>query len=151
MFPEYKTKIECLFCKPITADKLFEDLPAEALESLARIKRKTQIEEGAFIFTKDKTPQGIYILREGQAQMLFNNKRPARHTERNEILGLTGMISELPCEISVRAVSPCDFDYIEREDFINFLKAESEVSFRLVKTLGANLQQIYQLVCSSTI
>lgn len=151
MIPDDKTKIECLFCKPILADKLFEDLSKKALDSLARIKRQTQFEEGAFIFAKGEKPQGIYILKRGQAQMFFNNFRQAREIAPDEILGLTGMIAELPCEMSVKTISPCLFDYIEREDFINFLKAESEVGFRLVKTLGTNLQQIYQLVCSSTI
>jgi CRP-like cAMP-binding protein len=150
MLPEYKTKIDCYLCKPVLAETLFGDLADDALESLTRIKRKRQFEKDNFIFAQGKPPLGIYTLTAGQAQMRFGAFRKPRLIEPNEILGLTGMMADLPCKMSVVTVTPCVFDYIERGDFINFIKDKPEAGFKLAQLMSWNLHKIYELVCSST-
>lgn len=135
------------------ADGLFGDLPPKALESLARVKRNKRIPKGVVLFARGEMPRGIYMLVKGAAQLTanaeLNNSHIVRSVEPNEVLGLTETIAGLPYKLLVKTNSPCVFEFIERQDFIQFLRREPDVCFRLLRMLGLNLQKTYRFRCSS--
>ena len=149
MCPENKLEPEYLF--PILADNLFSGLTAESLASLAKIKKTKKIRKGV-IFSVGQMPCCIYVLREGEAQIVLNdpeNMPTARPVEPKEIIGLTEAVANMPYEIKVEAVTSCLCECIRREDFIRFLHSEPEVCFRLAEILSSNLQKSYKLFFSS--
>ena len=147
MFPEHKLRSEYFF--PLFADDLFCDLTPKSLKSLDKIKQTKQFEKDVCFFSSGEIPRCFYILRKGKAQLLLNDIHIVRLIEPNEILGLTVMIADMPCETDAETITPCICEFIKREDFIRFLRNEPEVSFRLVRMLGLHLQKNRQLFFSS--
>ena len=147
MRPGYKLEPGYLF--PILADNLFCGLTAKSCASLAKIKQTKKFHEGETFFSAGEMPCRVYVLREGAARIVLNtaqNLTASRSIEPNEIVGLTETMANLPYEIKAEAVTSCLCECIRREDFIRFLHDEPEVCFRLVETLGLNLQKAYKFL-----
>ena len=138
---------------PIYADLLFRDLPPKTRKSLASIKKKKGISKGKTIAEIGSTADWIFVHRSGQMELTFdqslNLKSNSRLVEKKEIIGLTQMISNSPCQMSLKTLTPCFFDAIQYGDFINFLQAEPQICFRLAGLLSADIQQSYRTLSSS--
>lgn len=148
MIEENNKKEKSIYGHLLSANCLFCDLSSEALESLARIKNMIQFQKDVFIFTRGEIPSCVYILLEGQARMLSEDDKPLRLVKPDEIMGLTEMIGDLPCQVDVETITPCVCESINEEDFIAFLKDQPEVCFRLAQLLGLNVQKRYKTLCS---
>lgn len=145
MLNKHQANSECFFGNEFLADDLFCGLSPETRNSLLAVKQTKRFAENEMVFAVGQMPCCIYILTTGEAQILYNAELLGRSVKRNEILGLTEAITNLPYEISVECVAPCLFECIGRDDFIRFLQSEPEVCFRLLQMLGANLQKVYGL------
>lgn len=135
---------------PLSADNLFCDLRPDSQKSLAAIKRQKRFRKETVVFAAGELPCCIYILLNGQAQILLNADlnifRPVRPAE---IFGLTETSAGRPFEIMLQTITPCVFELIENDDLLRFLLNEPEICFRLVKSLDSNLQKCGQLFSSS--
>jgi CRP-like cAMP-binding protein len=143
---EYKVKSEYFF--PLFADNLFCDLTTKSLKSLDTIKHTKRFQKGVCFFSRGDMPNFIYLLREGKAELLLNDKlndiNIARLIEPDEIFGLTETIVNLPYETGAQTITSCICECIGREDFIRFLQDAPEVCFRLTHLLALNLQKSYR-------
>ena len=151
MFLEYKAQFEH-HC-PLLADDLFRNLSPKSFASLAKIKQTKQFEKGVRFFSKGDSARCVYILQKGKAHLLLTDESKDKHIERliapNEIFGLTEAIMNLHYETDAEAITPCTFEFIEREDLLGFLRGKPEVCLELVKLLGLNFQKSYKLFFSS--
>lgn len=138
--------------QPIFAKDLFGNLPSVTEKKLASIKQREEINEGEIISKIGSFPENIYVIVKGKAQMILpnelNRKKKIRLIENEEIIGLTQSLSGSPCEMSVVALSPCSLDAFRAEDFLNFLKDEPQVCFRLAKRLSQNIEADYKTFAS---
>jgi len=150
MLIEEQTISEYFFGNAFSADLLFCDLSPRTGQFLTAIKQKKLFKKDEIVFANRQMPCCVYFLREGKAELSTNLTPPennlVRAVEPNEILGLTEAIGGLPYETSVKTLTPCLFECIERADFIGFLQTEPEVCFRLLHLLGTNLQKFYQFL-----
>lgn len=146
MLIETGTISDQFFGTAFLADDLFRSLAPEVEERLFAARRRKHFGANELIIARAEKPCLIYLLRQGTAQIVYHDEQPARLLAQNEILGLTEALSNLPCEITVRTVSPCSFDCITHDDFLEFLQNEPEVCFRLLQILGTNLQKLFRLL-----
>lgn len=150
-----KPETTSAFANLISSDNLFYNLSPKTLQSLSLIKHAAYFQKGARLFTKGDSPEGIYILLKGQAQLLLevdsNNRNFARFAEANEMLGLIEVLADIPYKTSAETITSCTFEFIGREDFIDLLRTEKEVCFRLARLLGLNIQKIQKWIRSSLI
>ena len=141
-----KQKIsDYFFNNALVADDLFSNLSSESQNSLRDIKREIEFAENEIIWECGHMPCCIYILVEGEAEILYRGVQQVHRIKQNEILGVTEAISNLPYEISIKTDTACRFECISREAFLDFLQTEPEICFRLLQRLGANLQKFYRL------
>ncbi len=145
MLNKQQANSECFFGNAFLADDLFCGLSPETLHSLLAVKQTKRFTKDEMVFAVEQMPCCIYILTTGDAQFFYAAELFGRSVKRNEILGLTEAITDLPYEISVKTTAPCVFECLGRDDFIRFLRNEPEVCFRLLQMLGANLQKVYGL------
>lgn len=143
---EHKTKIEHLFGEPFFADHLFCGLSPKTFETFSCIKQTRRFPKNVFICKSENMPLCIYLLVEGEAQMslnsIFADQKIVRQVRQNEILGLTENLANLPFRASVRTLSPCLFELVRREDFLEFIYYEPQICLRLLKILGENYQKL---------
>ena len=143
---EDKTKIEHLFGEPFFAESLFCGLSPKTFETFSCIKQTRRFPKNVCVCKSENMPLCLYVLVEGEAQMslnsIFSDQKTVRQVEQNEILGLTENLSNLPYRVSVRTVSPCIFESIKREDFLEFIYYEPQICLQLLTILGKNYQNL---------
>lgn len=143
------------FGKAITANRLFSDISPQALQRLKKITKPVVFKKNQNIIEVGKLPQYVFFFRKGDAHIFLNPEKSkevfVRKIKQNEILGLTEAVSSFKYEIGVKTDSYCLCEYAKKEDFIDFLYAESSICFKLLGLLSFNLQNSYQNFSSTII
>ncbi|MEZ5427083.1 MAG: cyclic nucleotide-binding domain-containing protein [Pyrinomonadaceae bacterium] len=136
---------------PFSAEILFRDLSPNARQSLSAITSIRRIPEQHRIIKEGREPD-IHVLIEGKADIIIfnrlNDRKIRRKAQKNEIIGLTETIAGQPFRLTVRTLTPCRFEFIEKADFNRFLEDHPEVCFRVLKLLGWNLNKSFQTFAS---
>jgi CRP/FNR family cyclic AMP-dependent transcriptional regulator len=141
----------CLTC-PIRQDRLFCNLPDEAIKELDRIKGTAFYPKGAFLCLEGQAPRGIYVLCNGRAKISASS--PEGRTiilniaSPGEVLGLSAIVSNKPYEFNVETVEPTQANFIPRQDFINFLTKFPEVGLRVAQQLTNTCQSAFEEIRS---
>ena len=133
--------------QPISAQKLFCDLPAATKKRLNSICRQKNALEGEIITEDNEFSNKIFVLQSGQAEMRFKNnlnkKNTVRLVENNEIIGLTQFISDSPNQINIVTLTPCLWDFFPAQDFLQLLNADCQLCFRLSQIISSDIQKSY--------
>jgi CRP/FNR family transcriptional regulator, cyclic AMP receptor protein len=129
----------CLTCK-MRADRIFCDLSTTALEAFERIKFAAAYPKGAVLFMEGQAPRGIFVLCSGQVKLslsardgktlIFNIAEPG------EVLGLSASVSGNPYELTAQTIDPCQVNFVKREDFLRFMKENSDACFKVAEQLS---------------
>ena len=122
------------------ADRLFCHLSTTALEAFERIKYVTAYPKGAVLFMEGQAPRGIFVLCNGQVKLslsardgktlIFNIAEPG------EVLGLSASVSGNPYELTAQTKDPCQVNFVKREDFLRFMKENSDACFKVAEQLS---------------
>jgi CRP/FNR family cyclic AMP-dependent transcriptional regulator len=129
----------CITCK-LRADRIFCDLPPNALQAFENIKYATAYPQNAVLFVEGQIPRGIFVLCKGSVKLSINS--PSGRTvivklaEPGEVLGLSATISGKPYEVTAETIDPCQVDFVKREDFLRFLKDDVEACFKVAEQLS---------------
>jgi CRP-like cAMP-binding protein len=148
-----RTFYGCFRTAPIFADKLFERLSPTAHHSLNSIKQK-KLFRGDITVAENGVAPNIYLLVKGRAKRVglncIDNRRISNFVFENEVFGLTETISNSRSRYKLNTITPCVFEFIKREDFMNFLNQQPEVGENLAKILSFDLNSSYQTFSTST-
>jgi len=129
----------CITCK-LRTDRIFCDLPPDALQAFENIKYATTYPQNAVLFVEGQLPRGIFVLCKGSVKLSINS--PSGRTvivklaEAGEILGLSATISGKPYEVTAETIDPCQVNFVKREDFLRFLKDDVEACFKVAEQLS---------------
>jgi CRP/FNR family transcriptional regulator, cyclic AMP receptor protein len=136
----------CLACK-IPAERLFCDLPADALQSFESIKYTSAYPRGAVLFVEGQAPRGIFVLCKGRVKLSIcasdGKVLILKIAEPGEVLGLSAAVSGKPYELTAETVDACQANFIRREDFLRFLKEHSDACFKVAEQLSEK----YNIAC----
>ena len=129
----------CATCA-VRFDRIFCDLPDEALKQLDEIKYTTVFPDDVVVFLEGQEPLGIFIICAGHVKLFTGSNDGKTLIERvvgpGEVLGLSAVISSRPYELTAQTLGPCQFQFIKRENFVRFIGAHSEVCLRSAKLLS---------------
>jgi len=129
----------CLTCK-LRADRIFCDLPANALQNFENIKYTTAFPQGAVLFVEGQMPRGIFVICKGSVKLSINS--PSGRTmivklaEPGEVLGLSATVSGKPYEVTAETIDPCQVNFVKRDDFLRFLKDDVEACYKVAEQLS---------------
>jgi len=136
----------CLTCKTRT-ERLFCDLPDVALQAFETIKSATAYPNGAVLFVEGQAPRGIFVLCKGRVKLSIcatdGKTMIVRIVEAGDVLGLSATVSGKPYELTAETIDPCQVNFVKRDDFLRFLKAHSEVCFKVAEQLSDK----YDIAC----
>lgn len=129
----------CLNCR-YRGRGYFCALAAEELQALAAISYSTVYPEGSVLFVEGQMPRGVYILCRGKAKLSMVSKEGKtlilRISEPGEILGLSSCLLSQPYQGTVETLSPCQLNFIRREDFLHFVRTHPNAMFRVAEFLS---------------
>jgi CRP/FNR family transcriptional regulator len=133
-------------------DRLFCDMPIEALQAFDAIKLVSTEPRGALLFSEGRPSKGIYVLCEGRAKLSICSETGKRLMLRiagpGEVLGLGATIAGTPYEVSAELLDSSQVVYIRRKDLLKFLRDHREACMMVVSMLSQDLHGAYERVRS---
>ncbi len=97
-------------------------------------------EPGAILLAEGKRSGHLYVLIDGEAEVLKGQLQINVVAEPGAILGEMSLLLNIPHMATVRAVTPCRAHVIENGDA--FLQANKEVAYELCKLLAQRLHGV---------
>ncbi|HEX4921275.1 MAG TPA: Crp/Fnr family transcriptional regulator [Candidatus Bathyarchaeia archaeon] len=125
---------------------------SESLGAFNQIKHGVVFPEGAVIFAEGETPRGIFMLSQGQAKLTTTSRDGKtfilRIAKPGEILGLHSVVTDKPYDATVETMQPCQLNFVNREDFLRFLKEHSDACLQAAQQISRQCLDAYEVVRS---
>jgi CRP/FNR family cyclic AMP-dependent transcriptional regulator len=139
----------CLTCKA-RESFLFCNLPEATLKKLDAIKSVATYPQGAFLFMEEQPCRGVFILCQGRVKLYTSSSEGKdiilRIAHPGEVLGLSAAVYERPYLATAETAEPAQVNFFRREDFVKFLRENSEASFRAAQVLSFDYHAAYEMV-----
>ena len=98
------------------------------------------IPKGAVLFVEGQAPRGIFVLCKGRVKLSIcatdGKTLILKIAEPGEVLGLSATVSGKPYELTAETIDPCQVNFVKREDFLRFLKDNSDACFKVAEQLS---------------
>ncbi len=141
----------CVNCKQRVAG-LFCDISSEALEAFESLKYTSTYPRGAVLFVEDQEARGIFLLCTGRVKLSTSSSEGktiiTQVAESGELLGLSAVVSGRPYEVTAETISPCQINFVRREDFLRFLAQHGEACLRVAEHLSNSYRHSHEQVQS---
>src|SRR5271166_4940287 len=129
----------CVTC-PHHEDRLFCNLPQAALQRLSTITSASSYPKGATLFVEGQAGRGVFILCNGRVKLSTSSVDGktliVRISDPGEVLGLPATVTGKSYELTADVLEPALVNFIWRIDFLEFLRENGEVAFRVAQQLG---------------
>jgi CRP/FNR family cyclic AMP-dependent transcriptional regulator len=129
----------CLSCKT-RAEQIFCDLSGAALQTFETMRYLIEYPKGAVLFVEGQVPRGIFVLCKGRIKLSIcasdGKTLILKIAEAGEVLGLSANVSGMPYELTAETVSPCQVNFVKREDFQRLLREHGDVCLRVAEQLS---------------
>lgn len=141
----------CFDCV-LRPDRLFCDLPADALEAFDSLKTVALYPRGSTLFHEGQSARGIFVLCEGRAKLFICSETGKRLTLRiaapGEVLGLSASVSGGGYEVSAEMLDDGKVAMVQRKELLKFLRNYREACLQVVHLLSHDLHTAYDRVRS---
>ncbi len=139
----------CFSCE-LRPNRMFCDLPTEALQAFDDIKSVTNYPRGATLFSEGRQPKGIFLLCDGRAKLSISSENGKRLMLRvagpGEMLGISSTLSGKPYEVTAETVDGCQVVFVKRKDLLRFLRDHRDACLQVVHLLSGDLHAAYERV-----
>jgi len=126
---------------------MFCNLSPEVLADFSEIGTSIRLPQKAVLFREGERSDRIYILCEGKAKLSCTSKDGKTLNLRiafgGDVLGLSGVISGSPFEVTAEALEPVSVKLIHRPEFMSFLERHGEASMHAAKALSEEYKAAY--------
>lgn len=133
-------------------DRLFCDLPADALEAFDSIKTVSLCPRGTVLLEEGHPARGIFVLCEGRAKLSVCSESGKRLTLRiagpGEVLGLSAALTGGAHEVTAETLDSAKVAEVRRKDLLRFLRHHREACLQVVHLLSQDLHTAYDRVRS---
>jgi len=141
----------CLECVE-RPERLFCDLPSEALHDFDVLKTVSAFPRGTALFHEGQPARGIFVLCEGRVRLSVCSESGRRLTLRvagpGEVLGLSAALAGSPYEMTAELLDNAQVATIKRKDLVRFLHEHREACLQVVNLLSQDLHVAYDRVRS---
>jgi len=141
----------CVVCK-LRNESFFCSLPAAVLHEFEKLKVSTVFPKGALLFVEGQTPRGIHMLCQGEVKLSTTSHDGRtmilKVAQPGEILGLSGCVSGRPYDVTAEAHTPCQANFVRRQEFLSFLRKHGEACLRAAEQLGTQHKDAVEVIRS---
>ena len=133
-------------------DRLFCDMPLEALQVFDKIKTVTDDPKTNVLFAEGRPAKGIFVLCDGRAKLSICSESGKRLMLRiagpGEVLGLGATMAGTPYEVTAELMDASQVVFIKRKDLMKFLRDHRDACMMVVNMLSQDLHGAYERVRS---
>lgn len=142
---------QCLDCA-LRTDRIFCDLPPDALEAFDRVKSTILCPRNMVLFREGQPARSVFVLCEGRVRLTVcseSGKRLTLHIAApGEVLGLSAVLSGSVYEATAELLDNARVACVKRKDLLGFLREHREACLRVVDLLSQDLHVAYDRVRS---
>jgi len=128
-------------------ERLFCDLPAEAMRDFDALKSPSHYLSGRILFREGTQARCIFVLCEGKVKLSVGSQSGKRLTLRvagpGEVLGLSASLCSGHYELTAEIVDNARIAIINRKDLLQFLNDHRETCLQLAQLLSHDLHVAY--------
>ncbi len=114
---------------------LFEGVESESLASLGTRFERVRLEEGACLFERGQAANELYVLVDGQIDLLEGTKVRASIRPVSPLGEMGALTAGLKRNTTARAVAACELWKISRGDLLSYIDVEPEAGARMLHNL----------------
>ncbi len=137
----------CMSCK-VKREGFFCRFSPAVLRSVDEVSHHSVMPAGALLFVEGQTPRGVFILCSGIVKLSTSSKEGKvlilKQSEAGEVLGLSAALSGTNYEMTAETASPCQLNFIGRQDLMSLLQSESELGMHAALWLSREFQGAYR-------
>lgn len=125
---------------------LFAGLPEDDLRALASHTMARRFRKNTIIVSKGEESDAMYVVVSGRLRVYIDddqgNEITIRLLEPGDVFGELALLSGTPRSANVMTTEDCEMSIISRTHFMEFLAANSEIAFRIIRALVQRIQQL---------
>jgi CRP/FNR family cyclic AMP-dependent transcriptional regulator len=141
----------CFDCV-LRPDRLFCDLPADALQAFDEIKMVQTCPRGTVLFREGQPGRAAFVLCDGRAKLSVcsesGRRLILRIAGRGEVLGLSASLSGSTYEVTAEVLDNTQIAVVKRKDLLAYLKGHREACLQVIQLLSEDLRTAYERVRS---
>jgi CRP/FNR family transcriptional regulator, cyclic AMP receptor protein len=130
---------DCQACR-FQKEGFFCQLPAPALKEIDDVKYTNVYPPGAILFVEGQAARGVFVLCKGQVKMTTASPDGktviARIAQAGEILGLQGVLSGEPYELTAQTLEPCQVAFLRKDDFLRVIRQNNDACESALRQLS---------------
>jgi CRP/FNR family transcriptional regulator, cyclic AMP receptor protein len=132
------------------SDRVFCDLPYDALQEFDAIKALQTCPRGTVLFREGQPARGVFVLCSGRVRLSVCSDDGSRITVRiaspGELLGLSAALAGGSYEVTAEVLDTLQVAQVRRKDLLHFLHEHREVCLQVVNMLSEDLHVAYNRV-----
>jgi len=132
-----QANVKEIITKALSRVPLFQDLPESALNELAGLAGIARREKNSVIFDEEESRERVYIIASGEVKLYWtaggDSETGPGDSGPGEKLGEMSLFDNLPGAGRAVAVEDCVLFYLDRKDFLEFLRSHPETAFILLQ------------------
>jgi len=122
----------------------------EFVQALESVKSIVNLPKHAKLLEEGQMPEGIFVLLRGSVKLFVSLKGGKmlilRVVQSGEVLGLSATMSSKPAEYTAETLSPTQFLYVPRKDFLALLEEHPEICISVVEVLSHQLREAVNMI-----
>lgn len=122
----------------------------EFIRALEPVKSFVNLPKHAKLLEEGQMPEGIFVLLHGSLKLFVSLKGGKtlilRVVQSGEVLGLSATMSSKPAEYTAETLSPTQFLYVPRKDFLALLELHPEICVSVVEVLSHQLREAVNMI-----
>jgi CRP/FNR family cyclic AMP-dependent transcriptional regulator len=130
----------------------FCDMHSSNLRIVESLKITNAYPKGTTLFMEGQPSNGVYILCQGKVKLSTSSKDGKiiilHIAEPGEVLGLNAAVSDAIHSATAEVIEPCQVNFIRNEDFLEFLRKNTEACFSALRQLSRDYNIAYLQICS---
>jgi CRP-like cAMP-binding protein len=116
----------------------------ELIEALKKHATRVDCEKDRLLFKQGDAPEGLYIFCGGEVSLtltsLSGDVVMSLSVDAGSLLGLPGVIGNVPYSLSARAKKGSLVTFVKREDFNHLMLTDPSVSVGILRVLAAEVR-----------
>jgi CRP-like cAMP-binding protein len=130
--------------------KTIPSIPLQAApdlwKKLRELKSTRNYAPGTTIFRHGDRIEGVFLVEQGDVKLLVPGSTKASVLGKagpGVVLGLSEALTGAHCKLTAEATSPAEVSFVEREQFLNFLRHHHEFCMQIVRLLSEEVHVLY--------
>jgi len=134
---------DCASCG-VTNTGFFCGFSPATLRALNELSHKSTLPAGAILFVEGQVPRGLFILCSGKVNLSTTSREGKvlilKTAGAGETVGLSAVISGVGYETTAETATPCQLNFVERNQFLEFMQQNSETGVHAAQCLSRDYQ-----------